>query len=597
MKYLIILLYICCLSNVYAQKEDHQWLFNWTRIDDCSLWPDTLPDVCGATVLDFNSLPPIAYKDTAITLDVKECSSTICDLDGQLMLYTNAQSVHGAEHQPIINGDTINFGPRWDWLTWENEHGEVKPSGYRIPQGALFVPIPESKQDYLLLYENYELRDSNDRRDAIWMAQITQNDDGRFEIDYKDSLLIERVYTRGKLTACRHGNGRDWWLLQFNVDTVYTYLIDPNGIQLNHLQFLPFELHDNLGQAKYSPDGSKFALYGEYGEGNAEILVSDFDRCTGGIFNAKYFFRNEAECIGSIQNGLEFSPSGRLLYRTVPDKIYQYDLQQEDIFDTEIIVARDNGFLNELSGRPSFFGPLQLAPDNKIYISFHGQGNDMHVINHPDRLGSACDVQQDIIPIPSFHIGTMPALNTYRLGPMDDSACDTLGIDNHPVSRFWFEQDTLDFLTSQFWDVSYFRSESWTWEFGDGNSSSERHPMHTYDEKGVYEVCLTVGNENSEHTSCDTLFLGVSSINNHAINMGISYFPNPTEGPIRFVLSNYLPVDGRLIIYDCNGRELLIKKMNHGATTINLVGKTPGVYYYQLLDGNKTLDSGKIVKQ
>lgn len=32
----------------------------------------------------------------------------------------------------------------------------------------------------------------------------------------------------------------------------------------------------------------------------------------------------------------------------------------------------------------------------------------------------------------------------------------------------------------------------YTWSFGDGNSSNEQHPVHTYSHAGVYEVCLTI---------------------------------------------------------------------------------------------------------
>lgn len=38
---------------------------------------------------------------------------------------------------------------------------------------------------------------------------------------------------------------------------------------------------------------------------------------------------------------------------------------------------------------------------------------------------------------------------------------------------------------------------SWSWDFGDGTSSTERNPIHTYDDPGVYNVALTVTDANS----------------------------------------------------------------------------------------------------
>ena len=36
---------------------------------------------------------------------------------------------------------------------------------------------------------------------------------------------------------------------------------------------------------------------------------------------------------------------------------------------------------------------------------------------------------------------------------------------------------------------------AWHWEFGDGDTSTERHPAHTYAEPGTYPVKLTVTDE------------------------------------------------------------------------------------------------------
>ncbi|MGD1847998.1 MAG: PKD domain-containing protein [Salibacteraceae bacterium] len=45
-----------------------------------------------------------------------------------------------------------------------------------------------------------------------------------------------------------------------------------------------------------------------------------------------------------------------------------------------------------------------------------------------------------------------------------------------------------------FTDKSEGSLTSWKWDFGDGNQSSEQHPIHTYQEPGTYSVTLTVGN-------------------------------------------------------------------------------------------------------
>lgn len=42
---------------------------------------------------------------------------------------------------------------------------------------------------------------------------------------------------------------------------------------------------------------------------------------------------------------------------------------------------------------------------------------------------------------------------------------------------------------------------SYSWEFGDGNTSNEAHPKHSYNADGIYDVSLTVYNEKTNKTS------------------------------------------------------------------------------------------------
>jgi len=50
-------------------------------------------------------------------------------------------------------------------------------------------------------------------------------------------------------------------------------------------------------------------------------------------------------------------------------------------------------------------------------------------------------------------------------------------------------------LTAQFTDLSE-NSIGWNWDFGDGNTSTEQSPAHTYSSAGTYTVNLTVSNQN-----------------------------------------------------------------------------------------------------
>jgi hypothetical protein len=43
-----------------------------------------------------------------------------------------------------------------------------------------------------------------------------------------------------------------------------------------------------------------------------------------------------------------------------------------------------------------------------------------------------------------------------------------------------------------FQDMSYGDIRSWEWDFGDGGTSNEQHPLHAYAEPGEYVVTLRV---------------------------------------------------------------------------------------------------------
>jgi len=61
--------------------------------------------------------------------------------------------------------------------------------------------------------------------------------------------------------------------------------------------------------------------------------------------------------------------------------------------------------------------------------------------------------------------------------------------------------------TVTFIDASFATQEaSYSWDFGDGNTSTEKSPVHTYAMPGTYDVCLKVFvDEECEETRCDAI--------------------------------------------------------------------------------------------
>jgi PKD repeat protein len=65
-------------------------------------------------------------------------------------------------------------------------------------------------------------------------------------------------------------------------------------------------------------------------------------------------------------------------------------------------------------------------------------------------------------------------------------------------------------LTVSFSDTSAGAPDSWSWDFGDGTTSTDQHPTHTYTNPGTYDVSLTVAAGEDEDSVTRTAFVTVA---------------------------------------------------------------------------------------
>jgi len=62
-----------------------------------------------------------------------------------------------------------------------------------------------------------------------------------------------------------------------------------------------------------------------------------------------------------------------------------------------------------------------------------------------------------------------------------------------------------------FTDLSQNNPESWQWDFGDGENSTEQNPIHTYNDAGAYSVSLTVTNPDGSDTESKADYIVATS--------------------------------------------------------------------------------------
>jgi carboxypeptidase T len=88
-----------------------------------------------------------------------------------------------------------------------------------------------------------------------------------------------------------------------------------------------------------------------------------------------------------------------------------------------------------------------------------------------------------------------------------------------PTADFTVVENTICAGESvAFTDFSTGIPSSWSWDFGDGNSSTQQSPVHTYATAGTYSVSLTVSNSEGSNTLTETNLIIVNELPTVAIS-------------------------------------------------------------------------------
>lgn len=126
-----------------------------------------------------------------------------------------------------------------------------------------------------------------------------------------------------------------------------------------------------------------------------------------------------------------------------------------------------------------------------------------------------------------FSGSSAPFLDGYQLFPRYLTDLEEILA---PAADFSFATTQLDV---DFTDLSTNDPTSWDWDFGDGNTSMDQNPSHTYAAGGQYQVCLTASNVAGSDQVCDSVtVIGVGIDNPLEASAGLEVFPNPTKGQL-----------------------------------------------------------------
>ncbi len=400
-------------NQLVAQKHDYVWLSGY---DSYVGYDPGWGFYFGTSVLDFNYQPrSVSFDSTEMNFD--RTNTSFCDSSGNLLFYTNGIFIANSLHERIKNSDSLNPG----YIQYVR-YPAMQSEGYRTVNGIYALPSNTNANQYYLIHSLLDTFQHINlgRKLFVTLLDMSMNG-GHGEVIYKNREIFDDIF-EANFAITRHANGRDWWALlqKRNSNCYHRVLIDDTGphdlpaVTCAGDSFLPA----NFGSECFSPNGQKFA----YITFKSGLNVYNFDRCTGDLSNGINLPLPNLDSLGWIGVGVCISPNSRFLYACISYRLYQYDLEADDILGSKQTVGVFDGTRAPFDA--VFYTP-ELGPDGKIYISCGNGDTVYHVIERPDEKGDSCLFRQHSLSFPSPSLG-VPSFPNYRLGALPASACDTL---------------------------------------------------------------------------------------------------------------------------------------------------------------------------
>lgn len=542
-----------------------------------------------ATFINFDtSLPELNYVPCPFFGETMNL--TMSDHNGNFLFYSNGYSIFHLDGTLMNNDSGITEDTFPSWYPFS-------PPMFMAMMG---LPRPGHDNDYYMLHLEggptfYDRR----RLILTLLTDVTGPQSG--SVAYKNKPLFEEGHWLEFFHATRHANGRDWWVVISDADSVaqertfYTFFLGVDTAYLAHTQWfeeygpIPPVWQNWTWQRVFTPDG-RYLITLDLDNG---VRIHPYNRCTGEL-GPLMTLSYQRSGLG----GVAVSPNSRFLYVNTEREVMQYDLSAGDIAATRDTVAVYDGFIDTvIVGAPTYFFFPTLGPDGKIY--FLDNTVYLHYIAKPNKQGAACQVVQRGLRTPTYNLGP-PYFPNYRLGPLDNSPCDTLGLNNEPLADFWWFADST--LTVEFADNSSYEPAAWHWDFGDGGTSQDTSPVHVFPAQGDYLVCLTVSNTYAADTVCKVVTLTGGASGAQAAEAvpecRLLVAPNPADDRVRVHWPGVVCTSGaRLELWDALGirRRSVPADGPRRSAELSTTDLPAGLYVCRLLDKGRVVAATKFL--
>src|SRR6185436_7428372 len=235
----LLILFFLLKINCFSQGFNHQWLLGNT-------WNNTFPKA--RMFFDTSSyILQQEYRDMVF----EGAEATICDANGNFLMSSNGVWIANANNDTMLNGKGLN--PGWDV--------SAHPHALLEDYGNIFLPFPGDSSKYVLIHSVKTNQFAIDPMRIYKSVIDITFDSGLGAVTQKNDTIFEDTLSWG-IAACKHANGRDWWIVTVTDGnpTIYKMLLTPTGIASITTQPLNFQPNTwgNAAQITFSQDGKKF---------------------------------------------------------------------------------------------------------------------------------------------------------------------------------------------------------------------------------------------------------------------------------------------------------------------------------------------------
>lgn len=406
---LTIFIFTFSLSQVgLAQnRHDHQWIFNNHNI----------------LIFHKDSLEVAVFTDSVGSLDPGDYVSNICDYQGNLLFYTGGCYVLNKFHAIMQNGDSITNNYALQYWCGYND--------FPMRQNNIILPFTGDSNKYVIFNFNMEkpIDSLAPIPTAFYYHIVDMNEDNNLgAIVKKKQVVVEDTLYRGQMTAVKHANGTDWWIVnsEWHSSCYYVTPLTSQGVGTWHLSCPgPVLVSFGGGQATFNPIGNKYVRC----DGKNGLWVFDFDNETGMLSSPIELTYPQPP---SSYRGVCFSPNSRFLYVASYLQLWQFDMEAPDIQASMQLVG-EMDVSNPIPGGGSL-AFSQLGADGKIYIAGPGNHTYLSRINKPNCPGTACDFRQWEIALLAPNFGGLPNMPHFNIMESDYD-CESVSTDEGEIKK------------------------------------------------------------------------------------------------------------------------------------------------------------------